>query len=76
MISLTLDATHRELDEHYAPIIKSYHLPDTPPPAPVKPKKLSPAWFSNLRFPLPPALQFKFPYNIVSPQQISGERYI
>ncbi|KZT65026.1 DUF676-domain-containing protein [Daedalea quercina L-15889] len=54
-----------ELDEQYAPLIKSYQLPDTPPPPPVTPKPLSSGWFANIRPPLPPALQFKFPYNVL-----------
>ncbi|KAH9908811.1 putative serine esterase-domain-containing protein [Fomitopsis serialis] len=54
-----------ELDEQYAPLIKSYHLPDTPPPPPIVPKPLTREWFTNVRLPLPPVLQFKFPYNIL-----------
>ncbi|TFY61831.1 hypothetical protein EVJ58_g4271 [Rhodofomes roseus] len=54
-----------ELDEQYAPLIKSYHLPDTPPPPPIVPKPLTREWFTNVRLPLPPALQFRFPYNIL-----------
>ncbi|KAJ7668317.1 putative serine esterase-domain-containing protein [Mycena rosella] len=57
-----------ELDEKYAPIIKSYTLPPVPPTPAPKPSILSPSWFRQLkpsRPILPPLLQFRFPLNIV-----------
>ncbi|EKM52441.1 uncharacterized protein PHACADRAFT_100987 [Phanerochaete carnosa HHB-10118-sp] len=56
-----------EFDEIYAPIIKSYRLPDTPPPPPEKPKRFSKEWFSGLqpKIPLPPILRANFPYNLI-----------
>lgn len=56
-----------EFEEKYAPIIKSYHLPDTPPPPPPKPRRFSKEWFQKLqpRIPLPPILRANFPYNII-----------
>jgi hypothetical protein len=55
-----------ELDEEYIPIIKSYTLPPHPPVPTPKPTVLSPSWFKTLGPPpLPPVLQFRFPFNIV-----------
>jgi len=54
-----------ELDEEYAPLIKSYKLPDTPPVLPPAPKPLTLEWVRKFKLPLPPPLQFKFPYNIL-----------
>ncbi|GJE90954.1 putative lipase [Phanerochaete sordida] len=56
-----------EFDDKYAPIIKSYRLPDTPPPPPEKPKRFSKKWFKGLqpRVPLPPILRANFPYNMI-----------
>lgn len=56
--------------EEYPHLIKSYSVPDHPPPPPFKPMVLSPNWFRSFnstpsRPMLPPALQFGFPYNIV-----------
>ncbi|KAJ7091355.1 DUF676-domain-containing protein [Mycena belliarum] len=57
-----------ELDEQYAPLIKSYSLPPVPPAPTPKPAVLSPSWFKQLapgRPMLPPFLRFRFPLNIV-----------
>ncbi|KAF8074750.1 DUF676-domain-containing protein [Lyophyllum atratum] len=57
-----------ELDEEYSAMIKSYEVPANPPARTPKPIILSPEWFRN-RKPhrpfLPPALQMRFPLNIV-----------
>ncbi|KDQ61438.1 hypothetical protein JAAARDRAFT_123313 [Jaapia argillacea MUCL 33604] len=56
-----------EFDPKYKPVIKSYELPTLPPP----PEKLVPfsgKWFGSFkpsRPLLPPALQFRFPFNIL-----------
>ncbi|PCH36242.1 DUF676-domain-containing protein [Wolfiporia cocos MD-104 SS10] len=52
-----------ELDEKYAPIIKTYRPSDVAPSPPPTPKVR--AWLRRFSAPLPPALQFKFPYNIL-----------
>ncbi|GLB43424.1 putative lipid particle protein [Lyophyllum shimeji] len=57
-----------ELDEEYSPLIKSFEVPAIPPAPIPKPTMLSPQWFRS-RKParpfLPPALQMRFPLNIV-----------
>ncbi|TFK88437.1 DUF676-domain-containing protein [Polyporus arcularius HHB13444] len=56
-----------ELDEKYSPIVKSYSYP-TDVALPPKPRALSREWFKSLkpdRPLLPPALQFRFPLNIL-----------
>ncbi|KAI0343271.1 DUF676-domain-containing protein [Trametopsis cervina] len=54
-----------ELDEQYAPLIKSYTLPAVPASPPPPPKTFSKEWFKSLHPPLPPLLQRKFPWNIL-----------
>ncbi|KZT10130.1 DUF676-domain-containing protein [Laetiporus sulphureus 93-53] len=54
-----------ELDDKYAPIIKSYSLPDPPLPPPPPPKRFTLQWLKSFQIPLPPALQFTFPFNIL-----------
>lgn len=53
-----------EMEEEYECVIKKFTLPDTPPP---KPAFLSRKWFENKkpRPLLPPAAQFRFPFNII-----------
>jgi len=53
-----------EMKKEYEYLIDTYTLPDTPPP---KPTVLSREWFERHKprpF-LPPALQFRFPFNLV-----------
>ncbi|KAJ8489330.1 hypothetical protein ONZ51_g2963 [Trametes cubensis] len=62
------DGIKIEFDEEYAPIIKSYTIPEstTRPP---KPRAFTAQWFKELkpnRPLLPPALQFSFPYNVLT----------
>ncbi|KAG9045645.1 hypothetical protein FS837_005922 [Tulasnella sp. UAMH 9824] len=59
-----------DLDEKYAPVIKSFKLPSGPAPivAPPRPRIFSRAWWKakwNAPSRLPPPLQFRFPFNIV-----------
>jgi hypothetical protein len=53
------------MEEDYEYVIDRFTIPDTPPP---KPAFLSQEWFNTVRprpF-LPPAAQFRFPFNLVS----------
>lgn len=54
-----------ELDEKYSPIIKSY-IPNFTPvnQRPSKPSVFTREGLKRLKVPLPPALNFKFPFNI------------
>nr|GAT45193.1 predicted protein [Mycena chlorophos] len=58
-----------EIDEKYSPRVASIRLPDVPPTPTPKPTVLSPKWFKSFtnikRPPLPPFLQFRFPFNYV-----------
>lgn len=60
----------RDLDEKYAPVIKSFKLPSGPAlTVPAPPTIFSKAWWRakwNAPSKLPPWLQFAFPFNIVS----------
>jgi len=54
--------------EQYDPILESFELPSSPPPKPPSPPFPSLAYYRNMkpRGPwLPPALQFRFPGNII-----------
>ncbi|KAF9454284.1 lipid particle protein [Macrolepiota fuliginosa MF-IS2] len=53
-----------EMHKEYEYVIDTYTIPDAPPP---KPAPLSQEWFDSLRPRplLPPAAQFRFPFNIV-----------
>ncbi|RXW21678.1 hypothetical protein EST38_g4176 [Candolleomyces aberdarensis] len=54
-------------DEHKH-LIHQYSISDNPPPPPAKVRTLSKAWFKRVRSrpPIfPPALQFRFPFNLV-----------
>ncbi|KAI0058962.1 DUF676-domain-containing protein [Artomyces pyxidatus] len=53
-----------EYDETYKPIMKSWTIPDVPPPPVKKPTPGSLAWFKSYSPPLPPRLQLAFPFNI------------
>ncbi|KAF8647738.1 hypothetical protein AX16_006573 [Volvariella volvacea WC 439] len=53
------------MDDEYKALIRNYSLPLVPPPRPRKPIIFSPKWFRNRRPLLPPALQFRFPWNII-----------
>ncbi|CAL1714629.1 unnamed protein product [Somion occarium] len=54
-----------EFDEKYKPIVKSW-TPAPPGSAqPPKPRIFSRKWFESIKPRLPPALDFKFPYNII-----------
>lgn len=58
-----------DLKDKYDHVIEQYALPTVPPPKPSKPTVLSVAWFKSLKPEgpiLPPFLQFRFPFNIVS----------
>jgi len=61
----TFNGIKIEIDEKYAPIICSFEPPTAPKPRPPAPRILSKKWFKNFRPPLPPALQFKFPGNVL-----------
>ncbi|KAF5316535.1 hypothetical protein D9619_006440 [Psilocybe cf. subviscida] len=61
-----------EVDEKdgFPHLVKGYTRPKTPPPPPPKPAALTVDWFKGLKptrplIPLPPFLQFRFPFNIV-----------
>ncbi|KAI0676040.1 DUF676-domain-containing protein [Trametes maxima] len=61
------DGLEVEFDQEYAPIMKSYTRP-TSVVRPPKPRALSAQWFKGFkpnRPLLPPALQFRFPYNLL-----------
>ncbi|KAI0289582.1 putative serine esterase-domain-containing protein [Russula brevipes] len=51
-----------DYDDKYFPIIRSFTIPDTPPPKP----ETSLAWFKSYRPPLPPRFQGPFPFNMIS----------
>lgn len=58
----------RVMNEKHEHIIEEYTISETPPPPPVKPKVLTREWVSSMkpRRPLlPPALQLRFPFNLV-----------
>jgi len=55
-----------EYDDTYYPIIKSFTVPDTPPPDRERTRTFSWAWFKSYRPPLPPRFQGPFPFNIAS----------
>ncbi|KAI0766616.1 putative serine esterase-domain-containing protein [Trametes elegans] len=62
------DGFQVEYDEEYKPVIKSYTVPSSPPPPALKPRVLSAKWFKSMKSSrplLPPALQFRFPYNVL-----------
>ncbi|KAF9006091.1 putative serine esterase-domain-containing protein [Cyathus striatus] len=56
-----------EFDVNYNTLVRSYKIPEHPPPSPSKPIILSPTWFRKYKerpsF-FPPPLQFRFPLNI------------
>ncbi|KAG6868194.1 hypothetical protein C0993_006407 [Termitomyces sp. T159_Od127] len=57
-----------KFDEDYPILIKSFEVPPTPPTPAPKPMMLSPDWWRTLkpkRPLLPPALQLRFPFNLV-----------
>ncbi|KAJ7066600.1 putative serine esterase-domain-containing protein [Mycena amicta] len=57
-----------EIDEKYSPRVLSYHVPEVPPPPSSKPTLFTPKWFKSVKFnrpPLPPFLNFRFPFNYV-----------
>ncbi|OSX64323.1 hypothetical protein POSPLADRAFT_1065553 [Postia placenta MAD-698-R-SB12] len=54
-----------EYDEKYSPLIKAWRLPDSPPALPPAPRPLTWEWVKRYQIPLPPALQAKFPYNVL-----------
>ncbi|KAH9965599.1 putative serine esterase-domain-containing protein [Lactifluus volemus] len=57
-----------DYDDTYYPIVKSFDIPDTPPPKRERtsPRPLTVKWFKSYRPPLPPRFQAPFPFNIVS----------
>ncbi|KIO24698.1 hypothetical protein M407DRAFT_25944 [Tulasnella calospora MUT 4182] len=69
-VAYTRNGVEINLDEKYAPVIKSFQLPSGPAPtAPARPRKFSRAWWRakwNAPSKLPPPLQFAFPFNIVA----------
>ncbi|KAI0792156.1 DUF676-domain-containing protein [Abortiporus biennis] len=55
-----------EFDEEYAPLIKGYEFSDSDDFSPIpQPRMFSKKWFKDVKLPLPPALQFKFPFNVL-----------
>src|SRR6266851_1873374 len=59
------DSLPRDYDEKYFPIMKSFTIPDTPPPKPQTARLFSRSWFKSYRPPLPPRFQGPFPFNMV-----------
>jgi len=60
------DTPSRDYDDKYFPIIKSFTIPDTPPPKPQSSRPLTWVWFKSYKAPLPPRFQSTtFPFNIV-----------
>ncbi|KAF8463203.1 DUF676-domain-containing protein [Russula ochroleuca] len=55
-----------DYEEKYFPIIKSFTIPDTPPPKRETARLFSWEWFKSYRPPLPPRLQAPFPFNMVT----------
>lgn len=68
MIFLLVNLLFSDMDEEYSCLIRNYTLPSTPPQKTPLPTILSPQWFkqSFSRPIMPPALQFRFPLNLVS----------
>lgn len=68
-VAYTQSGVEIDLDEKYAPVIKSFTLPSGPAPkVPAPPTIFSKAWWRakwNAPSKLPPPLQFAFPFNIV-----------
>jgi hypothetical protein len=60
------DKAPRKMEEQYEYVIKEFAVPETPPP---KPAPLSQEWLNTMkpRPLLPPAAQFRFPFNLVCP---------
>lgn len=57
-----------DFDDKYEKLVRHYSLPAVPPPLPPKPAVLSVDWFRSMkpRRPLlPPALQLRFPLNLI-----------
>jgi len=52
-------------DDKYFPIIKSFSIPDTPPPKRKTARLFTLEWFKSYRPPVPPRLQGPFPYNLI-----------
>ena len=60
------DSLIRDYDEKYFPIIKSFTIPDTPPPKPESARPFTWMWLKSYKAPIPPRFQSTtFPYNIV-----------
>jgi len=60
------DSPFSDYDEKYFPIIKSFTIPDTPPPKPQSARPFTWMWFKSYKAPLPPRFQSStFPFNIV-----------
>jgi len=56
------------MDKEYSCLVRDYALPSTPPPKSPSPTLLSADWFrrSFSKSIMPPALQLRFPFNLVS----------
>jgi len=55
-----------DYDDKYFPIIKSFTIPDTPPPKPESARPLTWMWFKSYKAPIPPRFQSTtFPFNIM-----------
>jgi hypothetical protein len=63
----------RDYDDKYFPIIKSFTIPDTPPPKRKTARGFTWEWFKHYKPPLPPRFQGPFPYNMVSVQMNVAE---
>ncbi|KAF8519044.1 DUF676-domain-containing protein [Hysterangium stoloniferum] len=66
-VTAAIEAVDPRFSEQYDPILESFELPSSPPPKP-NPSVLSLAYYHNMKFRgpwLPPALQFRFPGNII-----------
>ena len=61
------------MDEEYPCLIRDYTIPSTPPTKPPPPTVFSAEWFRKVtpRPMLPPVLQLRFPFNIVSNSRMS-----
>lgn len=70
-INHTKDGLAVEYDDKYYPIVKSFTIPDTPPPKRHGPRPYTLAWFRSYKPPLPPILQAPFPFNIATTVLVS-----
>lgn len=60
------DSPFSDYDDKYFPIIKSFTIPDTPPPKLQSARPFTWMWFKTYRAPIPPRFQSStFPFNIV-----------